>query len=49
MAASILGMAAAAFGYLPPIAGAIGQEIMDLLAVLNAVRVALPTEELQDY
>ena len=49
MAASILGMLAAAFGYLPPIGGAIGQEIIDLLAVLNAVRVALPTEELQDY
>ena len=49
MAASILGMVAAAFGYLPPIWGAIGQEIIDLLAVLNAVRVALPTEELQDY
>jgi len=49
MAASILGMGAAAFGYLPPIGGAIGQEIIDLLAVLNAVRVALPTEELQDY
>ena len=49
MAASLLGMVAAAFGYLPPIGGAIGQEIIDLLAVLNAVRVALPTEELQDY
>jgi len=49
MAASILGMVAAAFGYLPPIGGAIGQEIIDLLAVLNAARVALPTEELQDY
>jgi heavy metal translocating P-type ATPase len=49
MAASIFGMAAAAFGYLPPIGGAIGQEIIDLLAVLNALRVALPTEELQDY
>jgi heavy metal translocating P-type ATPase len=49
MAASVLGMGAAAFGYLPPIGGAIGQEIIDLLAVLNAVRVALPTEDLQDY
>lgn len=49
MAASMIGMVAAAFGYLPPIGGAIGQEIIDLLAVLNAVRVALPTEELQDY
>jgi len=49
MAASIIGMIAAAFGYLPPIGGAVGQEIIDLLAVLNAVRVALPTEDLQDY
>jgi len=49
MAASILGMIAAAFGYLPPIWGAIGQELIDLLAVLNAVRVALPAEDLQDY
>jgi heavy metal translocating P-type ATPase len=49
MAASVIGMLAAAFGYLPPIGGAIGQEVIDLLAVLNAVRVALPTEDLQDY
>ena len=49
MAASILGMIAAAAGYLPPIWGAVGQELIDLLAVLNAVRVALPTENLQDF
>jgi len=49
MAASFLGMIAAAFGFLPPIWGAIGQELIDLLAVLNAARVALPTDDLQDY
>jgi heavy metal translocating P-type ATPase len=49
MAASLLGMIAAAFGYLPPIWGAVGQELIDLVAVLNAVRVALPTEHLQDF
>lgn len=49
MAASMIGMAIAAAGYLPPIGGAIGQELIDLLAVLNAVRVALPTDELQDF
>jgi len=49
MAASLIGMIAAAFGFLPPIWGAIGQEVIDLLAVLNAVRVALPTEDLQDF
>jgi heavy metal translocating P-type ATPase len=49
MAASLLGMIAAALGYLPPIGGAIAQEIIDLVAVLNAVRVALPTSKLQDF
>lgn len=49
MAASMIGMVIAAAGYLPPIGGAIGQELIDLLAVLNAVRVALPTDELQDF
>jgi P-type E1-E2 ATPase len=49
MAASFIGMIAAAFGFLPPIWGAIGQEVIDLLAVLNAVRVAIPPEDLQDY
>jgi heavy metal translocating P-type ATPase len=49
MALSILGMFAAAFGYLPPIGGAITQEIIDLAAVLNAVRVALPTHTLTDF
>jgi heavy metal translocating P-type ATPase len=49
MIASIVGMMAAALGYLPPIGGAIAQEIIDLLAVLNAVRVALPTDDLQDF
>ena len=49
MALSILGMFAAAFGCLPPIGGAIAQEIIDLAAVLNAVRVALPTHSLSDF
>jgi heavy metal-(Cd/Co/Hg/Pb/Zn)-translocating P-type ATPase len=49
MAASILGMIVAALGYLPPIWGAVGQELIDLLAVLNAARVALPTENLHDF
>jgi len=49
MAASMIGMFVAAFGYLPPIWGAVGQEFIDLLAVLNAVRVVLPTEGLRDY
>ncbi len=49
MLASIVGMIAAAMGYLPPIGGAIAQEIIDLFAVLNAVRVALPANDLQDF
>ena len=49
MALSILGMFAAAFGYLPPIGGAIAQEIIDLAAVLNAVRVAVPPRFLTDF
>jgi cation transport ATPase len=49
MAASVIGMVAASFGLLPPIWGAVGQEVMALIAVLNAVRVALPTEDLQDF
>jgi heavy metal translocating P-type ATPase len=46
---SILGMFAAAFGYLPPIAGAVAQEVIDLAAVLNAIRVVLPAKNLRDY
>ncbi len=49
MAASMIGMVIAAAGYMPPIGGAIAQELIDLFAVLNAVRVALPTDELQDF
>ncbi len=49
MAASIVGMGFAAAGFLPPIGGAITQEIIDVLAVLNAVRMALPTKSLQDF
>ena len=49
MAFSLIGMFAAALGYLPPIAGAMAQELIDLAAVLNAVRVSLPTSELTDF
>jgi P-type E1-E2 ATPase len=49
MALSILGMIAAALGHLPPIGGAIAQEVIDLVAVLNAVRVALPRGTLSDF
>jgi heavy metal translocating P-type ATPase len=49
MIASMVGMIFAAGGYLPAIGGAILQELIDLFAVLNAVRVAVPTDELQDF
>ncbi len=35
---SILGMILAVFGFLPPIAGAIGQEVIDVAVILNALR-----------
>jgi heavy metal translocating P-type ATPase len=49
MAASLVGMALASAGYLPPVAGAIAQEVIDVLAVLNALRVAIPPKALSDY
>jgi len=49
MALSILGMLAAAFGHLPAIGGAVAQEIIDLAAVLNAVRAAVPPRFLTDF
>lgn len=49
MAISIAGMFAAAFGYLAPVEGAIAQEVIDLLAVLNAVRVIAPLGPLKDF
>jgi heavy metal translocating P-type ATPase len=49
MALSVIGMLLAAMGYLPPVAGAIMQEVIDVLAVVNALRVALPPESLSDY
>jgi P-type E1-E2 ATPase len=49
MALSLIGMMIAAAGYLPPVAGAIVQEIIDVAAVVNALRVAIPPRALTDY
>ena len=49
MALSVIGMIAAAFGSLPPIGGAIAQELIDLAAVLNAVRAVVPPRSLTDF
>jgi heavy metal translocating P-type ATPase len=49
MALSIIGMGFAGVGYLSPVAGAITQEIIDVFAVLNALRAAVPPGTLSDY
>jgi P-type E1-E2 ATPase len=46
---SVVGMLFAAGGHLSPVAGAIAQEVIDLLAVLNALRVVFPLKELSDF
>ena len=48
MTLSAIGMLAAAAGWLAPVPGAIAQEVIDVLAVLNAVRVAAPRMQLHD-
>lgn len=48
MVLSIGGMGLAAFGFLTPVAGALLQELIDLFAVINALRAASPTFELTD-
>ncbi len=49
MALSVVGMFLAFAGWLPPVAGAVFQEVIDLAAVLNALRAAVPGGELSDY
>ena len=49
MALSLIGMLIAAAGYLTPVAGALAQEAIDVVAVLNALRVAIPPQSLTDY
>jgi heavy metal translocating P-type ATPase len=49
MGLSVIGMLFAAGGYLPPVAGAIAQEVIDVLAVANALRAAWPPKALSDY
>jgi heavy metal translocating P-type ATPase len=49
MALSVVGMAFAAFGHLPPVAGAISQEAIDIVVVLNALRAAFPPRTLTDF
>jgi heavy metal translocating P-type ATPase len=49
IAFSLIAMGLAAAGYLPPVAGAITQEVIDVFAVVNALRVAFPPRMLTDY
>ncbi len=48
MALSVVGMGFAATGYLSPVSGAIAQEVIDVFAVLNALRAALPPKTIHD-
>ncbi len=48
MGLSIIAMIIAAFGYLDPVAGAIVQEVIDVVAILNALRMAIPPKTLSD-
>jgi heavy metal translocating P-type ATPase len=49
MVLSVVGMLIALGGWLAPVGGALFQEVIDLLAVLNALRAAVPGGELSDY
>lgn len=45
---SLIGVGFAAAGLLPPVAGAITQEVIDLLAIFNAIRAIFPPRVLSD-
>ncbi len=48
MALSVVGMGLASAGILTPVSGAIAQEVIDVLAVLNALRAAFPPAVIHD-
>jgi P-type E1-E2 ATPase len=48
MILSVVGMGLAAAGYLPPVTGAIAQELIDVFAVLNALRASIAPSSLTD-
>jgi P-type E1-E2 ATPase len=49
MGLSAIGMAASSLGLLAPIEGAILQEVIDLLAILNSLRMTLPARAVGDF
>lgn len=48
MTLSILGMIIAAFGFLPPVAGAITQEVIDVVAIMNSLRTLWKPDIMSD-
>jgi heavy metal translocating P-type ATPase len=49
MALSMFGVIIAAAGYLPPVGGALLQEFIDVVVIVNALRAAFPPKSLVDY
>jgi len=49
MVLSMVGMGFAAAGYLTPVSGAVLQEAIDVVAVLNALRAAFPPATMHDF
>ncbi|MFA5909174.1 MAG: heavy metal translocating P-type ATPase [Vicinamibacterales bacterium] len=49
MALSLIGMGFAAAGHLTPVGGAVLQEAIDVVAVLNALRAAFPPSAMHDF
>jgi heavy metal translocating P-type ATPase len=49
IALSFIGMGLAVWGHLTPVLGALAQEGIDLLAIVNALRTALPPKKLSDF
>ena len=49
MALSLAGMGAASAGYLSPIQGALLQELIDLLSIVNSLRMIVPAGPLSDF
>lgn len=49
IALSLVGMLFAATGYIAPVSGALIQELIDLAAILNALRAAIPPRALTDF
>jgi hypothetical protein len=49
MALSVVGMGLASGGLLTPVAGAVAQEIIDVVAIFNALRAAMRPRQLTDF